>query len=87
VNAIAPAIMEWASVEAYDVPSVATVSPKVASATDGAAPNSPAKVFGFNRSPMIANADTLHRRRGTERESGSSITIPHRIPDFTSFRA
>lgn len=43
---------------AYDAPSVAIVSAKVASATDGAAPKSPAKLFGFNTSPMIAKTDT-----------------------------
>ena len=56
MNAIAPAFMERAS---EDAPSVATVSAKVARATDGAAPNSPAKLFGFKRSPMIANAATI----------------------------
>ena len=34
------------------------LSAKVARARDGAAPNSPAKLLGLNRSPRIENADT-----------------------------
>ncbi len=57
-NASAPAIMEFASVAAYALPSLAIVSPKVASAIDGAAPNNPAKLFGLNKSPRSANTET-----------------------------
>lgn len=57
-NAIAPAIIERASAAAYNCPSLATVSPRVASATDGAAPNNPAKLFGLRMSPIIANEET-----------------------------
>jgi hypothetical protein len=44
---------------AYAAPFVATASPKEASATEGAAPNKPAKLFGFNRSPRTANKETI----------------------------
>jgi hypothetical protein len=54
-KAIAPAIMERASTLAYRAPSVAIVRLRVPSATDGAAPKSPAKLFGLNKSPKIAN--------------------------------
>src|ERR1700688_4942416 len=54
----APAIMERASVAAYIFPFAAIVSPRVASAMDGAAPNNPAKLFGFSTSLRAANADT-----------------------------
>ena len=54
----APATMERASVAAYVFPLAAMVSPRVASAMDGAAPNNPAKLFGFSTSPKAANADT-----------------------------
>ena len=39
--------MERASVAAYEGPSVATVRPNVAGATEGAAPNNPAKLLGL----------------------------------------
>ena len=45
-NAAAPATMERASVAAKIVPSFHTAIPRLASATDGAAPNNPAKLFG-----------------------------------------
>src|ERR1700737_4346496 len=57
-KATAPAIMERAAVAAYEGPSVATVRPNVASATEGAAPNNPAKLFGLSTSPMIAKPET-----------------------------
>jgi hypothetical protein len=57
-KANAPAIMELASMEAYDFPSLATVSPNVASATEGAAAKSPAKLLGLKRSPRIAKIET-----------------------------
>jgi hypothetical protein len=37
---------------------VYTAMPSVASATDGAAPNRPAKLFGRRMSPTVTNADT-----------------------------
>src|SRR5438105_1340087 len=37
---------------------MATVSPRVASATEGAAPKRPAKLLGFSRSPKTAKAET-----------------------------
>src|SRR5579871_676152 len=56
--ASAPAIIERASVAAYDGPSVAIVRARVANAIDGAAPNKPAKLLGFRMSPSAENADT-----------------------------
>src|ERR1700729_1187934 len=50
--------MERASRVAYAVPLLAIVSPKVANATEGAAPNSPAKLLGFNTSPRAENSAT-----------------------------
>lgn len=55
----APAIMERASVAAYIFPFAAIVRPREASAMEGAAPNNPAKLFGFSTSPNAANADTM----------------------------
>jgi hypothetical protein len=57
-NAIAPAIMERASLAAYQGPSVAIVKPSVARAIDGAAPNNPAKLFGLRIFPNVENAET-----------------------------
>ena len=56
-KAAAPAIMERASIAAYNFPWVVTVSVSVASATDGAAPNSPAKPLGFNTSAVRAKSE------------------------------
>src|SRR5580700_6767662 len=50
--------MERASVAAYILPLAAIVSPRVASAMEGAAPNNPAKLFGLSTSPKAANAET-----------------------------
>jgi hypothetical protein len=55
----APTTMERASRAACAFPSAKTVSPSVPSATDGAAPNRPAKLFGFSTSPREANSDTI----------------------------
>jgi hypothetical protein len=57
-NATEPAIIERASIEAYDLPSATIVRPNVARATDGAAPNNPAKLFGLSRSPITAKTET-----------------------------
>ena len=57
-NATAPRIIERASALATAVPCVKTVKPSDAKATEGAAPNNPAKVFGFSRSEMSENAET-----------------------------
>jgi hypothetical protein len=54
----APASMERHSVPAYTLPSFEMVSARVARATDGAAPNNPAKLVGLKRPPRVANADT-----------------------------
>jgi hypothetical protein len=43
---------------ALSLPSSPTANAKVASATDGAAPNRPAKLFGLKRSPKRANVET-----------------------------
>ena len=47
----APASMERHSVPAYTLPSFEMVSARVARATDGAAPNNPAKLVGLKRPP------------------------------------
>jgi len=54
----APAIMERDSNAAYKEPWVATVSTRDARATEGAAPNKPAKLFGFRMVPKVENAET-----------------------------
>ncbi len=46
-RAIAPTIIERDSAAAYNFPSVRMVSPTVASATEGAAANRPAKLLGL----------------------------------------
>src|SRR5438105_1976170 len=55
---MAPATIERDSVATYRAPSVETVRQRVARATEGAAPNSPAKLLGLNKSPNSANAET-----------------------------
>jgi hypothetical protein len=58
--------------------------PSVAGATEGAAPNSPAKLFGLSTSPVSANTDTT----APPTRNRMSIWISgHRIPDFTNSRA
>jgi len=57
-NATAPAIIERHSTLAYNLPSFATPRAKVAKATDGAAPNNPAKLVGLNTPPIIAKVET-----------------------------
>jgi hypothetical protein len=67
-KATAAAAMERASVLAYDFPSVTTVSARVASPTEGAAPNSPAKLLGFKTSARAAKKETINpptRKRKT----------------------
>jgi hypothetical protein len=54
-KAKAPKTIEWASIAAYCAPCLDMVSPRVARAIEGAAPNNPAKLFGRKMSPMIAN--------------------------------
>src|SRR5215472_214092 len=55
---MAPAAMERASSTAYELPSAAIVKPRVANATEGAAPNSPAKFLGLSELPSAAKAET-----------------------------
>lgn len=57
-NAIAPAIIDRASVAEKRCPFSEIVSASVASAMEGADPKSPAKLFGLNRSPSNANVET-----------------------------
>jgi hypothetical protein len=56
--AAAPAIIDLDSVPAYILPFFAIANVRVASATDGAALNKPAKLGGLKRLPIVANADT-----------------------------
>src|SRR5262249_53221929 len=58
-RAMAPTIIERDSAAAYDFPSARMVSPRVASATEGAAAKRPAKLLGFRQSPGTANSDTM----------------------------
>jgi hypothetical protein len=57
-KAPAPAIIERASAAAYILPSATIVSPNVANEIEGAAPNKPAKLFGFRTSASAANDET-----------------------------
>jgi hypothetical protein len=50
--------MEVDCVAALSLPSTMTDSANVASATEGAAPNKPAKLFGLKRSPRSAKVET-----------------------------
>src|SRR5437868_15049400 len=51
-------IMDVDWVAALSLPSVTTESANVASATEGAAPNKPAKLFGLKTSPSSAKVET-----------------------------
>src|SRR5436190_787208 len=55
---MAPTIIDRASTAAYDKPDRDAASASVVSATEGAAANTPAKLFGLNRSPSSANVAT-----------------------------
>jgi len=57
-SAATPKIIERASVAAVAVPWTSTVNPSEANATEGAAPNSPANVFGLRTSEITENTDT-----------------------------
>src|SRR5882762_2052248 len=61
---------------AYPAPCRYTAMPSVASATEGAAPNRPAKLLGRRMSPSIANADTTTRPPGSGRRIRSSSFFP-----------
>jgi hypothetical protein len=50
--------MDLASAAVYAAPFVRAASPKVARATEGAPPKSPAKLFGLKRSPSKAKVET-----------------------------
>src|SRR5260370_9380400 len=53
-----PAIIEWASIAANCLPSLTIAIPSVASATDGAAQKSPAKLFGLKTSANTEKNET-----------------------------
>ena len=55
-------MVERNSLAAYCGPLLVMVRARVASATDGAAPKMPAKLFGFSRSVKSANSDAINRR-------------------------
>src|SRR5690348_7614419 len=57
-SAMAPKTRERHSRLAYILPCLAMVSPRLASASEGAALNRPAKLLGFRRSPINAKSDT-----------------------------
>src|SRR5690348_13494602 len=87
--------MDRASLAAYALPSLARVNVNVASATEGAAPKSPAKLLGLNTPPRIANPETTappitNRKRISFMVSHSLVVQTaalHRLLDLTSFRA
>ena len=84
----APAIIERHSVPAYVLPSFEIASARVARATDGAAPNNPAKVIGLKRPPTVANADTTNppiRKRASE--SLKAATLDSYSPRFLGVRS
>lgn len=58
------------------------VRPSVASATEGAAPNKPAKLLGFNASPRAANNDTMKPPKTNRKIScviWRFVSVRHRI--------
>jgi acetyl-CoA carboxylase alpha subunit len=57
-KAMAPKIIDLASVAANNLPSLKIVNPSVPIATEGAAAKSPAKLLGFNASANAAKSDT-----------------------------
>ena len=57
-KAMAPKIIDLASVAANNFPSLQIVNPSVPIATEGAAAKSPAKLLGFNASANAAKSDT-----------------------------
>src|SRR5438105_12062928 len=59
-NASEPIIMERPSIAAYVGPRFQKAMVRVASATDGAAPNKPAKLLGRKRSPRTAKIETAN---------------------------
>jgi inorganic pyrophosphatase len=80
---MAPATIERASRAAYEFPSLSIVSMSVASATEGAAPNKPAKLFGRKTSPTIAKSDTMSPPNKNRSKSGMAH---YRIRAFGSCR-
>ena len=72
-KAAAPRTMDRASIAAYDFPSFRTVRPIVANATDGAAPRSPAKLFGLRASASVAKTETTNPP--TRNRTTTSIVI------------
>src|ERR1700746_144434 len=78
-----PAIIEVASVDAYCLPSFMRTRPSVASATDGAAPNSPAKLFGLKTSPRTEKNETaIPPIRKRSRSSFMLIDAPELLQAF-----
>src|SRR5665213_629496 len=91
-NAIAPPIMECASTAAYCFPFFETVSASVASATEGAAPKRPAKLFGENSPPRNENTATTappikNLRRSSVNLSASFVIEIRRRPRLDSHPA
>ncbi len=76
-NATAPPTIERASSAAKSFPSAEIVMPNVASATEGAAPKSPAKLLGFKISAIIAKSETTEPPI-KKRTTSSFIKTPHR---------
>jgi hypothetical protein len=74
-KAPALATIERASMDAYVRPSEEAVKASVARPTEGAAPNSPAKLFGFNTSPSAAKNETA-RPPIKKRKKSSVMKIP-----------
>ena len=87
-NPAAPAIIERHSVSAKAFPSLEIASARVASATDGAAPNNPAKLVGLKRPPTVANAETTSppiRKRAISSIKGSHPVLLALLGRLVSF--
>jgi hypothetical protein len=74
--------MERASVAAYEGPSVATVRPNVAGATEGERAEQSSEALRFEH---IANDREARNDRPADQKSDENWN--HFIPDFTNFRA
>jgi hypothetical protein len=78
-NAALPTTMERASTAEYVFPFASIVIPSVASAIEGAAPNNPAKLFGFKTSPRTAKTETTRPPTKKRISNCKMIALPCRF--------
>lgn len=78
-RAMAPMTIERASRAAYRAPLAWIVSARVASATEGAAPKTPAKLFGREISPTMAKRQTA--KPPSKNRTTNSIVMMSLTPD------